>query len=196
MPQSTGPCLLSAETVWHARGITAGGLRYHCDACGSERKKERIILSPLGFVLLRMSYYQKKKKIYSTTQNIGLYHIHLQPPPFRLIWPPLLACDITMATGTRGRERERETRRMIRWGSHANFAMLFKELVSKRSAFRTWAIHFICSEQLGNEYHGWSPRQHCCPFFTGTLDITCALSTTSTIRYSMSTMDFLRDITQ
>lgn len=170
MPQSTGPCLLSAETVWHARGITAGGLRYHCDACGSERKKERIILSPLGFVLLRMSYYQKKK-IY-IQQLRTLDSITSTSNPLHSVSSDLLCLRVISPwQQAQEGERERETRRMIRWGSHANFAMLFKELVSKRSAFRTWAIHFICSEQLGNEYHGWSPRQHCCPFFTGTLDI-------------------------
>lgn len=133
-----------------------------------ERKKELFfllwVLCSCGCLITK-----RKKNIFNNSEHWTLSH----PPPTPSIPSHLTssACVWYHHGNRHKRERERETRRMIRWGSHANFAMLFKELVSKRSAFRTWAIHFICSEQLGNEYHSWSPRQHCCPFFTGTLDI-------------------------
>lgn len=74
-----------------------------------------------------------------------LYHSHLQHPPYCLIWPPLLACHITMATGTQerhegGGSESESTRRGGGVDSFANFALHFKvgnreDVFGKRTAF-------------------------------------------------------------
>lgn len=76
----------------------------------------------------------------------ALYHSHLQPPPFCLIWPPLLACHITMATGTQERdteeERERERKREKERVTH--FFCLVLEIIWKRPAYHFFGRVTFC----------------------------------------------------
>lgn len=102
-----------------AAGGDCGGLRYQYNVCDSLRQptysgRNELCNTAADALLLKniQQFSCYNRGLLGSPPSITATS---SPPPLCLIWPPLLACHITMATGTRERHGGGKKREGERW---------------------------------------------------------------------------------